>query len=136
VKAETLDRLVTIQRLVLRPSRSGHPTEVWSAVAHRRAASVAPLSGREAYAGRNEDAAPQALAQETVVVRVRWAPSVADLTPQDRIVYPAPASPNEQAPPARSIYDIVAVSEIGRRDGLKIVATRRNEATPVLEVAP
>lgn len=76
--------------------------------------------------GDERFSAPQLAAKEQVEFRIRWGAAVADVSPLDRIIYPAvePGSPAEEIDEAR-LYDILAVHEIGRRDGLRIVAARR-----------
>jgi head-tail adaptor len=121
MRAGRLDRRITIQRKVTSYSNSGAPVETWSAISHRRPASRAPIRGDERFQ------AQQFVAREQVEVRVRYGSSVAGLSPLDRLVYPAPADPDEQAPPEHNIYDIMAVHEIGRREGFRILAARRAE---------
>ena len=67
------------------------------------------------------------MAREQVEFRVRYGSSVTALSPLDRVIYPAPVDPDEQAPPEHDIYDIMAVHEIGRREGFRILAARRAE---------
>jgi SPP1 family predicted phage head-tail adaptor len=115
-----LDRQITIQRKIETQSESGQPIETWSALLSRRAASKQPVRGEERFT------APQIAALEQVEFRIRWSANVADLSPLDRIVYPAI---NEGDPVlTRSIYEILAVSEIGRQDGLSIITFRRADA--------
>jgi head-tail adaptor len=117
-----LDRQITIQRKTVTQSASGDPVETWATLA-RRWASMDKLSGDERFN------APQILAQQQTEFQVRWSGDLAGLSPLDRIVYPAlaDASP-EPTPTAGSIYDVLAVHEIGRREGLQIVAVRRADA--------
>lgn len=96
---------------------SGAPVETWSAIATKRAASVGPVSGDERFSE------PQWAAKQQTEFLVRWSDSIADLSPLDRVVYPpAPAAGNI---PGRTIYDVAAVHEVGRREGLRIIAVRR-----------
>lgn len=114
-----LDRRITIQRKTVTQSLSGEPVETWANLVDRWA-SIVPARGDERFA------APQIEASEQVEFVLRWSQLVADLTPLDRIVYPAveDASP---APPIShaNLYDIQAVHELGRREGLRLIAVRR-----------
>ncbi len=122
MRAGRLDRRVTIQRKATSLSDSGAPIETWSAISHRRPASGTPIGGEERFQ------AQQFVAREQVEFRVRHGTSVSGLSPLDRVIYPAPADPDEQAPPEHSIYDIMEVHEIGRREGFRILAARRAES--------
>jgi head-tail adaptor len=119
MRAGKLDRLIDIQRADMVMSPGGEPTLTWANVVTRRAASYAPVAGSERFS------APQLAALEQVEFRIRYSQNVAELMPQDRIIYPSP----EGSPPApiteRQIYNIIAVNEIGRREGLAIMTVRR-----------
>ena len=123
MKAGSLDRRVTLMRKTETQSPSGEPIVAWGILAASRAASVAPVSGSE------RSVAPQVVAQEQVEFRVRWSSDIADLTPRDRIVYPAldPEEPAAEIPDTH-IYDLLAVHEIGRREGLRLIAYRRTDS--------
>lgn len=120
MKAGPLDRKITIMRRSATLSDIGEPEEAWTVIDSRRSASVHPVSGDE------RDTAPQNVAKEQVDFKIRWSNNVSDLTPLDRIVYPAMESfdPPETVSDRR-IYDILYVSEIGHKDGLMIRAVRR-----------
>lgn len=115
-----LDRKIDIQRKVSTPSESGEPNETWSKLVSNRRAGYRPLKGDERYQNA------QVIAGDQVEFRIRYSASVASISPQDRIVYPAESN---DSPPVQNetsvVYDILAVSEIGRREGLAIVAQRR-----------
>lgn len=117
MKAGKLDRLVLVQRAVISNSPSGEQTEAWLNIGFPQFASKTPVSGIERYGSQ------QLEAKEQVEFRFRWSDDFADLRPSDRIIEPASDGPVD--PPERSIYDIFAVLEIGRREGLRILATRR-----------
>lgn len=51
----------------------------------------------------------------TMRFQIRWSPTVADLDPRDRLVFDG------------RTFDISAVKEIGRRDGLELTAGARAE---------
>lgn len=124
MQAGRLFRRVRIERKVLTQSESGDPIETWSALAVRFA-SIFPLKADEKYTGE------QWAAQEQVSINVRYGEIISDLTPLDRVVYPIPDDTSPPTPiPSTSIYDIMGVSEIGRRKGLKIFAARREDTAP------
>jgi SPP1 family predicted phage head-tail adaptor len=118
-----LDRRITIQRKIVTSSPSGQPIETWVDLDPRRWASVNPVSGDERFTE------PQLAGKQQTEFQVRYSADVASLTPLDRIVYPAiePASPPPEIPPA-TIYDVLAVHEVGRREGLRIITSRRADA--------
>lgn len=119
MRAGRLDRLITIQRKSVVSSDSGEPQESWSTLVLRRPATVAAIRGDETFSN------PQVLAKELTQFWIWRSADVADVSPQDRIIYPALAadSPVGDAE-SRRIYDIVAVHEAGR-EGLKLIAERR-----------
>lgn len=117
MRAGPLDRRIVIQRLSSTFSPSGQPIVSWSAIGSSRAASKTPLSGAERY----NTAALEA--REQVEFRIRWAADLADLQPADRIIEPA-ADASSSPVPERSIYDIFAVLEVGRHEGLRVLAAR------------
>lgn len=85
---------------------------------------MAPVRGEERFD------APQYIASEQVEFRVRYAEVLAALTPLDRVIYPAFTTDEIGASPVpdvmtRRIYDVLAVHEIGRREGLQIITARR-----------
>jgi head-tail adaptor len=126
MRAGRLDRLITIQRPTTTGSHSGEPQLSWVAIAgcQRRAASMAPVRGDERFTGE------QIVGQEQVEFRIRYSAGVADISPKDRIIFPALGdnSPTND-PRTREIYDILAVHEIGRREGLRLITQRRADAT-------
>lgn len=121
MRAGRLDRLITIQRKAVTYSSSGEPQETWSAIgAVRRSASYRPLRGDEQFTG------DQIIGREQVEFRIRQSADVSGLSPNDRIVYPACSDESPSNEPAtRDIYDILSTSEIGRREGIAIIAQRR-----------
>lgn len=129
MKAGTLDRRISVLRKSIALSPSGEPIETWRLLAPRLWASIIPLRGEE------KSAAPQYVAMEQVSIKVRWSDLLSDLSPLDRIVYPAVSedelegSPPDIVPEAeigeRRMYDIMAVLEVERREALQIQAARR-----------
>lgn len=124
MRAGKLDRLIDIQRKSVTPGEGGEPVETWANIAARRPAGYRPLRGDERFGD------PQLVANEQVEFRIHYSLSVAALTPQDRIIYPAMSadSPPEDITTMR-IHDILAVQEIGRREGLQIITRRRADVT-------
>lgn len=123
IRAGTLDRKITIQRKSVSLSDRGDPVETWANVAVRRSASMWPYRGTESFA------APERTAEELIEFRVRYSADVAALTPKDRIVHPAlteaQAADSGYVIPPRSIHDVLGVLEINRREGLRIITSRR-----------
>lgn len=119
MRAGTLDRRVALQRKSATYSDSGQPVETWQTLGtSSRWASKLPVSGTERFS------ADQFAALEQVEFRIRWSDDISDLQPQDRLIEPASDASESPVPP-RSIYDIIAVHELGRREGLRVMATRR-----------
>jgi head-tail adaptor len=123
MKSGKLDRLITIQRKTVTQDNFGQEVETWAAIAHRRAATYAPVRGDERFT------ASQFVAKQQVTFWVRWASALQSLNPMDRVLYPCPDDEDVQSPPTEIIYDIMEVSELGRRDGFKITAARRADAS-------
>lgn len=119
MRAGRIDRLITIQRKTVAYSDTGHPTDTWTALVERWWASIAPMRGEERFAGE------QWVAKEQTEFRIRWSQAVADLSPLDRIVYPALALGDTSDPPIRSIYNIMSAQEIGRLEVIQILAARQ-----------
>jgi head-tail adaptor len=116
MRAGPLDVRILIHRKSVGHSPSGEPIEVWNALGGPRWSSRAPVSGAERFT------AVQFAALEQVEFRLRWSSDIDDLQPLDRIIEPAS---DGNSPPIRSIYDIIAVHEIGRHDALRVFTTRR-----------
>jgi hypothetical protein len=75
-------------------------------------------------------AAPEVVAQQQIEFRIRYSSSLADLSPLDRLIYPALSADSPEPEPAENtIFDILAVNEIGRREALQIIAQRRPDAS-------
>ena len=119
MRAGRLDRMITIQRKTETKSDSGEPVESWTNVVLRRPATVVAVRGGEDFNN------PAYAAKEMKQFWIRRSADVDDVSPLDRIIYPAlsAASPTDD-PHVRNIYNILAVHEAGR-DGFKIVAERR-----------
>jgi head-tail adaptor len=123
MRAGRLDRQITLQRKVESQSPSGQPIVTWSTLAQRQPAGVTPVRGEE------RNTAVQLVAREQLEFRIRYAAALADLGPLDRVLYPALTDAEIGSPPAaiaeRRICDIIEVREIGRQEGLQIMAARR-----------
>jgi len=119
MRGGTLDRMVVIQRATVTQSPSGEPHETWVTLS-TRPASIAPVQGDERFTGE------QFVARGQFAFTVRWASVIADLTPLDRVVYPASAN-SPPDPAGNKIYDIITVQEVGRREGLRIITAVRQD---------
>ena len=117
MRAGTIDRIVTVQRRTITESNSGEPVETWADLVERWA-SIKPLTGTERLAGEN------LVAKEQVEFRLRWETAIADLSPDDRIVYPRSTDSPPSAPTDKDIYNIVQASEVGRREAMLVLAYR------------
>ncbi len=80
-------------------------------------AQVAPAPGRERFQSG------ETAAEATTVFTIRWQRTLADLGPKDRVKYPIQTGLGVLP----ELYDIHAVVELGRREGLQITATRRGD---------
>lgn len=118
MRAGRLDRRVSIQRSTPTQDVSGEPQPSWARIGPVRWASVEAVAGDERFISE------QFIARQQNEFNVRWSPDIADLSPGDRIVYPVTNDPEPS-----EIYDIMAVHEIGRREGLRIITARRAETT-------
>lgn len=102
-----LDRRITFLRYSLTFNADNEPIEAWTPDASPVWASWRRASARETLASAEVNATA------TDVFEVRWSTSVSTINPKDRLQYQG------------QVYDIAAVVEIGRRDGLRIDASRR-----------
>src|SRR5262245_3615934 len=116
-RAGNLDTRIAVQRKSTSYSNTGEPIDTWSSLAVRWAA-MRPLSGNEV------NASEQWVAREQTEFTIRWSTEVADVSPLDRVVCPASdAGASPDVP--RSVYDVIAVHEVGRNEDIRIVAARR-----------
>lgn len=124
MRGGTLDKTVAIQRAVFTQSPSGEPQPAWVTLSTRPAMLDSGMTGTERLATE------QVVAKAQVAFTVRWSDTIADITPLDRIIYPASALANSPADPMGSkVYDIIMVQEIGRREQLRIFASVRQDET-------
>jgi hypothetical protein len=84
--------------------------ERWSA--------VDPVSGEE------RNASQQWIAREQVKFTIRWSLEVDSFSPLDRVIFPS-GDASISPVPSRSIYDVIAVNQQGRQEGMTIMAARR-----------
>jgi head-tail adaptor len=145
-----LDRLISIERKTITQDAAGQEVEAWEAIDASRPAVVLPVRGEERFVSQ------QFIARQQTEFRVRWSSNVADLTPLDRIIYPAGStsasggdffgnayfgvryfgprffgsSDESEVSSAdeSEIYDIIEVVEVDRRRWLKIIGARRPDA--------
>lgn len=118
MRAGRMDRLIRIERKTATQDNAGQPIESWEPIGGRpkHPAYRIPVSGTERFT------ADQFIAREQVEFGVRYHSALADLNPLDRIVDPPSSEPSDH-----EIYDILSVSEIGRREGFRIITARRGE---------
>jgi len=110
--AGKLDRRIRLESATTTRGLDGHPVRTWSLL-REVWAELRPIRGQEGFP------AQQFAAKAEVTFRIRYTYGLDPLpNPSEdmRIVYEG-----------RS-YDIVSVTEIGRREGLDITATARAEA--------
>ena len=106
IEAGKLDRRVTLQTNSPSQDTTGQPIESWSEI-DVVWAEVVPLRGRVLLA------AQQVNAEVTAKFLIRYR---SDVGPADRVLYDSVG------------HDILSVTEIGRQEGLEILA-KRNVAT-------
>ena len=105
-----LDRRITFLRYSIGYNADNEPVEAWTPDAAPVWASWRRASARETLAGAEVNAAA------TDVFEVRWSSSTSTINPKDRLIYQG------------RVYDIQAAAEIGRREGIRIDASRRADA--------
>jgi head-tail adaptor len=113
----TLDRRIDIERKTIAHDSYGQDRETWTKLANRRPARIAPVRGDERFTSS------EFIARGQLEFTIRYSSVVADVSPLDRIIYPA----TTDTPLDHQVYDIIEVSEIGRREGVRIVAAARAE---------
>jgi SPP1 family predicted phage head-tail adaptor len=116
MQAGKLDRKISIERRTDTRDAAGQPIPTWTRIGATRWAAVMPVSGGERFT------ADQFIGRQQTEFQIRWASDISDISPLDRIVYPVASSPSDN-----EIYDVLAVHEIGRRAGLRIITSRRSE---------
>src|SRR5262245_26874426 len=105
MRAGTLDHLVALQRKSSSASDSGDPPITRRTPSAQRWTTKRPVSCTQRYGGQQFEALEQ------VEFRLRWSEDIADLQPTYRVIEPAE---DAISPSERSIYDIIAVLDVGR----------------------
>jgi SPP1 family predicted phage head-tail adaptor len=105
MQAGRLDRRITIEQKAVTRGPSGTEKKTWTTLA-KVSAEVRPKTGREVFT------AGQVAGEADTLFRIRWRTNV---TVENRIVFDGRK------------YDITSVAEMGRRQGLEILATVRAE---------
>lgn len=108
MRAGNLDRRIVIERATVSHDQFNAPVEVWGTLATVWASKTDVKDGERMRA----DAVSSEI---TTRFRIRYSTTVADVSPKDRVQFDG------------RIYDIVAVKEIGRREGIEITASARND---------
>ncbi len=106
-----LDRQITLQRFTsTQDSGSGEEVRVWSTLGPDYI-----FASKKDVSDGERVAAAEVSASITTRFQIRWDPAWSDLNPKDRLTSEG------------RIYDIEAVKEIGRREGLEISASARSD---------
>ncbi len=105
MQAGKLDRRVTIERATMADDGFGQ-TPTWAELA-------TVWASRRDVSDAERFASGEVSAQITTRFRIRWSSVVAGIDPRDRLICEG------------RTYDIAAVKEIGRREGLEITAAAR-----------
>lgn len=108
MQAGKLDRRITIQRVTTTRDEFNAPVEAWTDLTTVWA-SYEPVKDGERYR------AGERAAEISARFQIRYSPTVADVTPTDRLVFD------------RRTYAITHVKEIGRREGLELTAIGRGD---------
>ena len=109
LRAGTLDRSIILQRATTTKNAFNEDVEAWAPLA------TVWSSKRDISDGERVRAAEVGAVIETRF-QIRWSSVVADLSAVDRLLF------------GGLVYNITAVKEIGRRQGLEITAAARAEA--------
>ena len=109
MQAGKLDRRITLQRASTTKNGFNEDVEAWGDIATVWA-SATPVSDAERVR------AQQVGAVISMRFQIRFSTAVADLSPTDRLTYNG------------KTYNITAVKELGRREGLEITAATRSDA--------
>lgn len=108
--AGRLDRRVTLQRATTAADAYGERVQTWADLATVWAEKIE--SGR-LVAREQADAGEARVALARRKFRIRWSETVAVIDASDRLLFEGDA------------YDILGVTELGRREGLEIECTAR-----------
>jgi SPP1 family predicted phage head-tail adaptor len=108
MRAGALDRRIVIERVTITPDEFNGATETWATLATVWASKSDVKDGERMRAG-------SVSSEITTRFRIRYSTTVADVSPKDRIQFDG------------LVFDIVAVKEINRREGIEITAAARND---------
>jgi SPP1 family predicted phage head-tail adaptor len=108
LQAGRMDRRITIQRVTLTYDALNNPVETWAALATVWASKLE-------YIGSEAVAAEEVGAQMTTTFRIRWSIKVSTVNPKDRLSF------------EDRTWNIQNVKEIGRKEGLEIIALARTD---------
>jgi len=106
MQAGQIDRRITIQRATVAQDATGQEVSSWSNLA-------TVWAGKQDVSDTERIASAEVQATITTRFQIRWSSAVADVNPKDRLIY------------AGKTYDISAVKEICRREGLELSAAAR-----------
>lgn len=108
MRAGALDRRIVIERATTTPDEFNASAETWATLATVWAEKSDVKDGERMRAG-------SVSSEITTRFRIRHSTTVADVSPKDRVRFDG------------RTYDIVAVKEIGRSEGIEITAAARND---------
>lgn len=104
-----LDRRIRLERYTsTKDPDSGEPVRTWSELKTVWASKRDVSDGERFAAGEQQ-------AELSTRFQIRWSSEVADLNAKDRVVY------------GDKIYSIVGTKELGRREGIEITTSVRND---------
>lgn len=106
MQAGRMDRRITIERFTVTKNAFNEDVEAWAPL-------VTVWASKEDIRDGERWAAAEVSAEITTRFRIRYSSQVADVNPKDRLLFDGRE------------YNIVAVKEIGRREGLEITAAAR-----------
>lgn len=108
MQAGKLDRRIRLERATESRDAFNNAIKDWSTLA-------TVWASKQDVRDSERLAAQEVGAEITTRFQIRWSSEVADISPLDRLVYEG------------KTYDIAAVKEIGRREGLEVTAAARAE---------
>jgi SPP1 family predicted phage head-tail adaptor len=108
MRASSLDRRITIRRATYTTNDFGEAVPTWADLA-------TVWASKEDIRDGERFAAQEVAASITTRFRIRYSNVVCDVSPKDRVVF------------GGRVYNIMAVKEIRRREGLEITAAARSD---------
>lgn len=114
ISAGKLDRRIALQRYMETRDDFNNPVLTWAALATVSAS-------KEDIRDSERMAAQETGSEITTRFQIRWSTAVADLNTKDRLEFPIDSG---------RYFNIVAVKEIGRREGIEISAAARADDGP------